>query len=819
MLRDLVQDLRVSLRALIRAPLFTAVCVLVLGLGIGANTAVFSVIETVLLRPLTYPDADRLMLIHETSPQIGVIGLALPNYLDWRAAQTALTDISTARRVSFNLSFPREDGTEPERVIGAQVSANFIPILGLPPHLGRNFTAAEDTPGGPKAAIIADSLWRRRFGADPHVIGQRIVVDGITREIVGVLPPSIRSPRQAELYVPLGDLRSDPDLLRRDAHTGFAAWGRLKPGVTLAQANDNLNAIARQLARSYPDTNTGAGVDIRRMIDASVGEYRPTFYLLLGAVGCVLLIACANVANLQLARATGRGKELAVRAALGASRARLVRQLLTESATLGALGGAVGVLLALWATDAMISVAPSDIPRFEDLRLDWQSLVFAGVIALVSGLLVGAWPAWRMTRTGAMSTALHDAAGRGASAGSAQGRARAWLVVVQLALTLVLLAGAGLTLKSFWRTQTEPFGFQRDGVLTMALSLPEARYNAEKVARFYDELLERVRALPGVEEAASVVNIPFGGEGWTEDVHITGTPPAVPGQEQSAQLTLASPGYFKAMGIPVLRGRAFGPEDRAGQPGTIIVDEKFARRYFPDSDPLGRQVDNVHPTGEGERPPMTIVGVVGRTRNDPPGDSLYLDNLPQAYICTAQMSRAKRTLVVRVRSGDPLQLAEPVRRAVLSLDPDVPVSHVATMEQNIAAMFSSQRLTMILLGSFATLALLLASLGLYGVMALGVAQRTRELGIRLALGAQRSGVLRLVLGQSARLVGVGLALGLAAALGAGRLLAGIVYGVSGLDVQILLLVSMLLAAVALLASYLPARRATRIDPLTALREE
>ena len=476
------------------------------------------------------------------------------------------------------------------------------------------------------------------------------------------------------------------------------------------------------------------------------------------------------------------------------------------------------MLLALWALDAITAVAPTDIPRFEDLRLDWQALAFAGVVALGSGLLVGAWPAWRVTRAEAMALALHEGGARGGSAGAAQGRARAWLVVAQLALTVVLLAGAGLTLKSFWRTQNQPFGFRRDGVLTLSLSLPETRYGQEKTTQFFEQLLERVRALPGVQSAAAAVNAPFGGDNWISDVHLPGTPPSVPGQEPSASLTFATSGYFEAMGMPVIRGRGFGPEDRFGQPETLIVDESFARKFFPGQDPIGKQVDDSESTDK-DPPRVTIVGVVAHTRNQPPGESAYMEALPQMYASLGQHRIPKRTLLVRVRSGDPLALAEAVRHAVLSLDPDLPVSRVASLEQNIASSFSSQRLTLVLLLSFAALALGLASLGLYGVMALGVAQRTRELGIRLALGAQRANVLRLVLGQSARLVGIGLALGLAAALGAGRLLAGIIYGVSTADVEILLVVALVLGGVGLLASYLPARRATRIDPLTALREE
>ena len=501
----LLQDLRHGFRALMRQPLFTAVSVLVLGLGIGANTAVFNVVNTVLLRPLTYPQADRLMFLHERMPDGSPKSVSILNYLDWQAEQRSFTDLGLVHQSGFNVSIPGGVG-EPERLTGATVTANYIPILGIPPALGRNFTPAEDTPGGPPAVIISDALWRRQFAASPDVLGRSVVVDGVAREIVGVLPWAMRSPRHADVYIPLGDLRKDAS---RSFHAGFSAAGRLRDGVTPAQARDDLNALALALEKRYPDTNTGWRIRVERMIDESVGEYRASLYLLFGAVACVLLIACANVANLQLARAAARTRELAVRAALGASRARLVRQLLTESALVGVLGGAAGLLLALWATDAIRAVGPEDIPRFEDLRMDWQSLWFAAAAALVSGGLVGAWPAWRVTRTAALAASLHESSVRGSSGGPGQGRARAALAVAQLALTVALLAGAGLALKSFWRAWNAPFGFRRDGMLMVAATLPEARYNDDQTRTFYAELLARVRSLPGVEAAATAYNMPF----------------------------------------------------------------------------------------------------------------------------------------------------------------------------------------------------------------------------------------------------------------------------------------------------------------------
>ncbi len=814
----LLHDLRASFHSLVRQPLFTVVAVLVLGLGIGANTAVFSVINAVLLRPLTYPDSDRLIFVSEHSASFPSFSVALPNYLDWRAAQQGFTDLAVTSRGSFNVSFNQGSNTVPERVNGAAVSANFLTVLGLHPALGRDFTEQEDTPGGPRVVLIGDALWRRRFGADPKVLGERLMVDGVSFEIIGVLPASVRFPRLSEIFVPLGDARKTPAFLSRGSHNGLRVIGRLKSGTTLALATEDLNRIARVLEQRYPESNTGSSVNTQRMLDASVGEYRRSLYLLLGAVLCVLLIACANVANLQLARANARRKELAVRAALGATRGRLIRQLLTESLLLGATGGVVGVLLALWSLDAIVALAPTNVPRFQEVSLDWPALLFAALAALGSGLLVGIWPAWRISRTIALGAALRESNTRGGSGTATQGRARSLLVVAQLALAVVLLAGAGLTIKSFRRLMNAPFGFERNGLLVMSLALPESRYPKDTAAPFYDQLLEHLRALPGVASVATGVNVPFGGNDWESTLHVTGTPPDPLGKEPSVEINYVTPDYFKTMKMPVIRGRDFGPPDGVAQAAAVIIDESLAQRFFPGQDPIGRHLDRNDPFKK-DLPPLTIVGVVPRTRNRAPGEMSFLEKDPQMYGGAAQIDWGERFLLVRAASGDPLRLTESVRQTVLAMDPDLPVAEIATMEQNISAALASQRLTLVLLGTFAALALILASLGLYGVMALGVTQRTRELGIRLALGAQRRAVLRLVLGQSARLVGIGLVLGLAAALGAGRWLSSVVYGATAVDVEILLWVSVLLGAVGLLASYLPARRATRIDPLSALREE
>ena len=811
----MLTDLRYACRTLFRSPGFTIIAVVVLALGIGVNTAVFSVINAVLLRPLPYPEPDQLQLVLEREGDRVTGSASLPNYLDWSAAQQSFTGLALSRQEAFNFSDP---GQVPEHLLGGVVTANFLSILGVHPALGRDFSAAEDSFGGPKAVLLGDALWRRRFHADPGVVGQRILLDGVLREIVGVLPPTVEYPNKIQLLVPLGDLRQDRDLQNRGTHASFRTLGRLRPGVTPAQAGQDLNRIAAELARRYPDDNASRSVVIRSLLDNTVGGYRRNLYVLLGAVACVLLIACANVANLQLTRAASRRKDLAVRSALGANRGRLLRQLLTESAVLGALGGGGGILLALWALDAMLAFSPAGSPRFQAARLDWAALGFAAAVALGSGLLVGAWPAWRVSGEAALAT-LHEGGTRGSSGGRRQGRARAVLVVAQMALAVVLLAGAGLLLQSFWQARQAPLGFRPGGLLTVSLSLPQTVYDSEnKRSQFFDRLLGNLRALPGVTQAAVGIGAPFSGDNWDTSFHVTGTPPEAPGTQPETTLQLVSPGYFQAMGIPLRRGRDFDSRDAFGQPGVIVIDEEFAKRYFAGQDPIGQHIDDNSVDPGPNAPPLTIIGVAGHVRHDTP-DEGSLQNMVQMYGCLQQQNVSRATLLLRATAADPLALAGPVRNAVLALDPELPVSTVSTMEANIGGSLASQRLTTTLLGGFAVLALILASLGLYGVMALSVTQRTRELGIRLALGAQRGAVLALVLRQGVKLVVVGLGVGLVVSLVVGQLLSHVLYGVKGTDLLTLGAVCLLLAAAALLACWLPARRATKLDPMVALRDE
>jgi putative ABC transport system permease protein len=814
----MLTDLRYAIRMLIKSPTFSFIAIVALALGIGANTAIFSVVDAVLLRPLPYPEPDRLVLLRERMPIADSGSVSYPNYLDWRAAQHSFTDLALYRSDSMNLS-SRGAETPPERIDGAVMTWNTMRIVGLKPILGRDFTEAEDVSGGPKVALISEGLWKRRFGRSPKVIGQQLMVDAIPREIVGVLPNEMRVIRSAQVYLPLGDLRADKNVVQRDNHPGFSVLGRLKPGMTLKQARADLDHIARNLTRRYPGTNTGRTINARTLLDATVGDYRQNLHLLLAAVACVLLIACANVANLQLARALARGKELAVRVAMGASRWRLMRLLLVESAVLGVVGGAAGILIAIWSLDAIHVLSPPRAMRFQETRMDFWTLGFATGIALLCGILVGIWPAWRVSRLVSLSGVLHETGARTGSDSADQQRARGALVVTQVALALVLLAGAGLTLKSFWNSQNAALGFSPDDILTMTLSLPKARYaSKEKGVQFSKRLIKEIEALPGVEVAAIGENVPFDNSEWDSSFHLTGTPPAQPGREPSAEVSVISPDYFKVMKMLVLRGRTFGPEERLNQPRSVIIDDSFATRYFPNQDPLGQHIDD-NQTNDPNPPPLTIVGVVPHVRSDVPGEEFDRLHLPQMYFSQAQMPTYQNNLLVRVKGGDPSQLATAVVHAVQNIDPDQPVADISTMKKNISDSLATRRLTMTLLGSFAVLALVLASVGLYGVMALSVTQRTREFGIRLALGAPRHDVFRLAFGRGLLLVSVGVGLGLLGALAAGRALTSLLYDTGGLDPAALCTAIVTLAFVALLACWFPARRATRVDPIVALRYE
>jgi putative ABC transport system permease protein len=820
----MLEDVRFALRQLGKNPSFTIIAVSALALGIGANTAIFSVVNAVLLRPLPYPRSDELVLLRERLTKPGGFesgSVSYLNYLDWRAGQHSFVDLGLVRTEDVNLSAV-DGASPPERIRAARVTANYLSLLQVPPRLGRDFVEKDDQPGAARVVLISERLWRNRFGALPFALGQRLNVDGVPREIIGVVSDRVRFPRDCDIVVPLADLRADHDFLSRGNHEAFSCVGRLKPGVTLQQASADLDIIATDLARRYPDSNTDRQVNAKLLLEFAVGEYRHLLHLLLAAVGCVLLIACSNVANLLLARSLSRSRELAVRAALGASRWRLARQVLVETGVIVLVGGCLATLIALWSLDIIRAIAPANVPRFQETSIDSRVVLFTtGVVALAT-VLVGIWPALRVSNSVSMANQLHETGARG-SDGVRRQRARSVLVVAQVALAVVLLAAAGSTLKSFQRAERVPLGFNPRSVLSMSIALPAARYESpDKVRRFCEQVIEKVQTLPGVMAAAFCSNAPFSPNEWDSSFHITGTPPDPPGREPGSEMSIVSPDYFRVLEMSILRGRSFTAQDRAGRQLVMIIDERAAQRFFPGQDPIGKQIDDPVTVSEPDQtgPPITIIGVVGHTRRSAPGERMEARNLAMMYFAAAQFPKNEQILMVRISPGhDPYALVNGIKREITALDPEQTVSNIATLEENIADSLASRRLSMSLFGVFAALALGLAGIGLYGVVALTVTQRTRELGIRVALGANRARVFRLVLGQGFVLVGIGLATGLLIAASTGRALASILYNVSAWDFTGFFSAALVLVGVAVIACCVPARRAMRVDPIIALRAE
>ncbi len=820
----MLEDVRFALRQLGKNPSFTIIAVSALALGIGANTAIFSVVNAVLLRPLPYPRSDELVLLRDRLTKPGGFesgSVSYLNYLDWRAGQHSFVDLGLVRTEDVNLSAV-DGASPPERIRAARVTANYLSLLQVPPRLGRDFVEKDDQPGAARVVLISERLWRNRFGALPFALGQRLNVDGVPREIIGVVSDRVRFPRDCDIVVPLADLRADHDFLSRGNHEAFSCVGRLKPGVTLQQASADLDIIARDLARRYPDSNTDRQVNAKLLLEFAVGEYRHLLHLLLAAVGCVLLIACSNVANLLLARSLSRSRELAVRAALGASRWRLARQVLVETGVIVLVGGCLATLIALWSLDIIRAIAPANVPRFQETSIDSRVVLFTtGVVALAT-VLVGIWPALRVSNSVSMANQLHETGARG-SDGVRRQRARSVLVVAQVALAVVLLAAAGSTLKSFQRAERVPLGFNPRSVLSMSIALPAARYESpDKVRRFCEQVIEKVQTLPGVMAAAFCSNAPFSPNEWDSSFHITGTPPDPPGREPGSEMSIVSPDYFRVLEMSILRGRSFTAQDRAGRQLVMIIDERAAQRFFPGQDPIGKQIDDPVTVSEPDQtgPPITIIGVVGHTRRSAPGERMEARNLAMMYFAAAQFPKNEQILMVRISPGhDPYALVNGIKREITALDPEQAVSNIATLEENIADSLASRRLSMSLFGVFAALALGLAGIGLYGVVALTVTQRTRELGIRVALGANRARVFRLVLGQGFVLVGIGLATGLLIAASTGRALASILYNVSAWDFTGFFSAALVLVGVAVIACCVPARRAMRVDPIIALRAE
>ncbi|HEX6107349.1 MAG TPA: ABC transporter permease [Gemmatimonadales bacterium] len=795
------QDLRFALRSLARTPGFALAAVATLALGIGANTAVFSVVHAVLLRPLPFEAADRLVMVWGRHVTIGRETASLPDFLDWRRDARRFEGMAAVTQTRYNLA---GDG-EPEVIRGARATAALFPLLGVGATVGRVFVGDEERGGASRVVVLSDGFWRRRYGANPDVVGRSIQLSGVPHIVIGVAPPALRLQHDVDVWAPLV---TDTTLGRRADF--LTVIGRLRPGVTVPQAQEELSTIAARLEREYPESNSGWSAEVIGLQEDMVAGVRPALLVFMGAVGLVLLIACANVANLMLARITSREREVTIRAALGASRRRLARQLLTESIVLALAGGTVGLLLAVWGVQAVRLLEPGTLPRAAEVDLDLEVLGFAIGLALVTGLLFGLVPAWRVLG-GDLHAGLKDG-GRGTGASGVQ-RARAALVLAEVALAFMLLVGAALLLRSFERLQRVDPGFAGQGLLTARIAFPRNGYaEEERRVAFGTELLERLRATPGVRGAALVSDPPLGGNPPAWSFLIGGVEQPAPGVVQDALVHFASPDFFSLFGIPLLEGRAFSASDRAGAPPVALIGRALAERYWPGQSPLGQRITFGDPADSAAW--LTIVGVVGDVRQE----TLAAPTHPQAYIPVAQF--APRTVVVGVRGeGDPLALLPTLKRRLAELDPALPLSEIATMDQVVAATLARPRLNAGLLGGFALAALLLATVGIYGVITYGVVQRTRELGIRMALGAGSARLLREVVSQGLLPVAAGLALGAVGALLGTRVLRSLLFGVGATDPLTFAGVTVVLLLVALIASYLPARRASRADPMVALRND
>jgi len=805
------QDIRFGFRTLLRSPATSVVALLTLALGIGANTALFSVVNGVLLEPLPYPEPDELVAVMESNPGRGFdqFYAAPPNFDDWRRQNQAFSALAAAAQRPFNLT----GGERPESVRGTQVTPEFFRVVEVQPALGRGFLPEDGRPGAPKVVVLSHGLWQRRFGSDPGILDRQIPIDGESYTVVGIMPPGFSLPSRQEIWVPLPWV-FPPEM--RGTHF-LLAYGRLKDGVTVEQAQIEMKTIAARLERQYPDTNAGWTVLVTPLHDILVEGVRPALLLLLAAVAFVLLIACANVANLLLARLAVREREIAVRTALGAGRTRLVRQMLTESLVLFVVGGALGILLATWATRALVALYGEGLPREQAIGIDGRVLLFTLFLSLGTGFLFGLAPALSAT-SGGLFGALKEG-GRSLAGGSRGRLARNLLVLGEVAIALVLLVGAGLLLQSFARLRAVDPGFRTEGILTADLALPEQRYaDPGRQVAFTRELLDRLRVIPGVQSASTVFPLPLSGYPFVLGFAVEGHPVPPSSEQPSANVRLITPDFFKTMGIPVLKGRPFTLRDDLKSLPVLIVNRTMAERLWPGEDPIGKRI--TFGSTEGPNVPwQEVVGLVADIHHagldQDPGSEAYWPRL-QAPV-NGTMSILLRTDV------EPAQLAGAVRKAVRSIDSDLPVERVQSLEAVVSEALAGSRFQTVLLGIFAGVALLLAAVGVYGVISYSVAQRTHEIGIRMALGARRPEVLSLVVRQGMALVLAGVGLGLALAVlllwGLAERVSTYIYGGGVFDPLILVAVPLVLLAVALVANYLPARRATRVDPLVALRSE
>jgi putative ABC transport system permease protein len=810
MMATLLNDLRFAARMLAKSPGFALMAVVTLALGIGANTAIFSVVNGVLLRPLPYPEPDRIVRLFETVSRSAMpsdrMEVAPANYLDWQSQARSFSGIAA---YGFGETPLSNDG-EAKVVPSAYVSHNLFSVLGVSPALGRTFTVEEDNPANEYVAVLSHGLWVRGFGADRNVLGRTVSLDGHAYTIIGVMPAGFRFPKEAEIWTPLA-LNANQVKMREARFLKVVA--RVQPGVSIEQARSEMDMIANRLSQQFPQTNQSWGVNVVSMLDEEVGKIRPALLTLFGVVALVLLIACANVANLLLARATARQSEITIRLALGATRWRVVRQLGVESLILALLGGGAGLMIALWGVDALLALAPQNLPRVSEVQVDGRTLAFTVLVSIATGAIFGLVPALQASRID-LSSSMKEEANR-ASGASRRNRALNTLVVSEVALALVVLASAGLLINSFLRLRRVDSGVDIANTLTVSFSPPSARYNDRNAWRenrmnFFNQLLPRVQSLPGVETVGAIESLPLSGNGRVYRFRKDGEP-ANTNSGPAATFQVAMTGYFRAAGVHLRRGRLFDDADRDGSPPVAVINETMARRFWPDDDALGKRIVIRNETFARE-----IIGVV----NDVKHFGLDRETQPEMYVPFNQLAIDLIPLVIRTKT-DPAPIANAVREHVRAVDPAVAIANIRTMSQIASASLAERRFTVLLLSAFAATALILAAVGVYGVMAYSVTQREREIGIRLALGATARDIIRLIVGRGMGLTLIGLAAGLLASLALTRLakgaLSSLLFDVSATDPLTFVAVSLALAGVAMVACYAPALRATKVDPLIALR--
>jgi len=791
--------------------MFSAVAIITLGLGIGANTSIFSIVNSVLLRPIPYPDADRIMVLNESSGPGQDYSVALPDYFDWRNDNTVFEHLAATHKESRNLSgIP---GREPERISCASVSRNFFNVIGVPPEIGRIFSEDEDKVGAPPVVVISDRLWRRAFNRDPKILGQAITLHDQSFTVIGVMPPEMTSPQDTDAWLSMMRRSNNPVWMMRMIHPMIYVWGKLKPGVTLEQARSEMKTIAARLEKAYPETNGKETAVVKPLLENLVGKYRTNLTLLLGAVGLVLLIACANLANLFAARGAARAREFAIHAAVGATRGQLTKKLLLESFLIALLGGMLGFFLAVWVRDGLIALSPGDVSRFQQVSFDLRVLGFTFLIASLTTVLFGLWPAWQASHADVQIALKTGSAGSG-DPPSAK-RARDWLVISEIALTLTLLVAAGLVLKSFSRLQSLSLGYEPRALFTARFELPWKKYNdRDKIDTFAKTLLDKVRALPGVQDAAVSSNGPLMG-GWQTGFWREDNPRPQPSDMLNGDLEVVGGNYFSTLKVPLLRGRMFDERDTKDSPRVIIIDQAMAEQYFPGENPIGKRLGVDAGNDEEGWVMSEVVGVVARMRFHAVDE---MAPLPVIYCSLGQVQRTSLTLFVRstIASAAP---ERSIRDAVTSIDSSLPVFDARSMSGRVRETWGAQRLLSFLFSVFSGLALVLATIGLYGLLAYTTLKRVREIGIRLALGARPAQIRTLVLSHGMQLLLIGSAIGLLAAFALSRALQSVLFEVQGIDPKVYLGGGALLLVSTFSASWIPARRASRVDPIVALRTE